>query len=146
MLNVIARLAVEIHHLPEWEVDWSDTRPQRSRQSLTISDFLPSEEDAGKLRERAMQYIMEFLVNEFSSLAHLKRHVPSQQPLHPVQKTRVVPMSILFRDEVKKSKTVDILSQYIADAQLSGDHQVIDSDIEKKKQSLDTNTNLLPFI
>lgn len=115
MLNVIARLAVEIHHLPEWEVDWSDTRPQRSRQSLTISDFL-------------------------------KRHVPSQQPLHPVQKTRVVPMSILFRDEVKKSKTVDILSQYIADAQLSGDHQVIDSDIEKKKQSLDTNTNLLPFI
>ena len=33
-------------------------------------------------------------------------------------------MSILFKDELYKSETVEILSQYIADAQLSGCHQV----------------------
>ena len=67
---------------------------------------------------------MELLVTEFSSLTDLKHHVPSQQPFHPVQKTQVVPMSVLFKDELYKSETVEILTQYIADAQLSGDHQV----------------------
>ena len=124
MLNLTTRLAVNLRYLPDWEVNWSDTCPQRSQESLTISDFPPSEEDAEMLRERAIHYTMEFLVTEFSSLTDLKRHVPSQQPFHPVQKTQVVPMSILFKDELYKSETVEILSQYIADAQLSGCHQV----------------------
>ena len=124
MLNLTTRLAVNIRYLPEWEVDWSDTSPQRSRDSLTISDFLPTEGDAQQLRERAIHYTKEFLVTEFSSLTDLKCHVPSQQPFHPVQKTQVVPMSVLFKDELYKSETVEILTQYIADAQLSGDHQV----------------------
>ena len=124
MLNLTTRLAVNLRYLPDWEVNWSDTCPQRSRESLTISDFLPSEGDAQLLRERAIHYTMEFLVTEFSSLTDLKCHVPSQQPFHPVQKTQVVPMSILFKDELYKSETVEILSQYITDAQLSGGHQV----------------------
>ena len=124
MLNLTTRLAVNLRYLPDWEVNWSDTCPQRSRDSLTISDFLPSEGDARLLRERAIHCTMQFLVTEFSSLTDLKCHVPSQQPFHPVQKTQVVPMSILFKDELYKSETVEILSQYIADAQLSGCHQV----------------------
>lgn len=124
MLNLTTRLAVNIRYLPDWVVDWSDTCPQRSRESLTISDFLPSEGDAQQLRERAIHYTMEFLATEFSSLTDLKHHVPSQQPLHPVQKTQVVPMSVLFKDELYKSETVEILTQYISDAQLSGGHQV----------------------
>ena len=76
MLNLTARLAVKIQNLPNWDVDWSDTRPQRSSQSLTISDFLPSEDDAEQLRKRAHHYIMKFLVTEFSSeLSDLKRTV-----------------------------------------------------------------------
>ena len=35
MLNLTTRLAVNIRYLPDWEVDWSDTCPQRSRESLT---------------------------------------------------------------------------------------------------------------
>ena len=124
MLKLTTRLAVNIRYLADWEVDWSDTCPQRSRESLTISDFLPTEEDAKQLRERDMHYTMEFLVTEFSSLSDLKCHVSSQQPFHAVQKTQVVPMSVLFKDELYKSETVEILTQYITDAQLSGDHQV----------------------
>ena len=125
MLNLTARLAVKIQNLPNWDVDWSDTRPQRSRQSLTISDFLPSEDDAEQLRKRAHHYIMEFLVTEFSSLSDLKRFLPARDVLHPVQKAVVAPMKVLFKDEKYKSETIDILTQLMVDAQLSGDPQVI---------------------
>lgn len=45
MLNITSRLAVNIRYVPDWEFDWSDTSPQRSRESLTISDFMLSESD-----------------------------------------------------------------------------------------------------
>lgn len=124
MLNLTARLALKIQNLPNWDFDWSDTRPQQSRQSLTISNFLPSEDDAQQLKKRAILYMMEFLATEFKSLADLKQFIPSQQSLHPVQKSVVVPMKVLFKDEKYKSETIDILTQLMTDAQLTGDPQV----------------------
>lgn len=124
MLNLTARLALKIQNLPNWDFEWSDTRPQRSRQSLTISNFLPSEDDAQQLKKRAVLYMMEFLATEFKSLADLKHLIPSQQSLHPVQKSVVVPMKVLYRDEKYKSETIDILTQLMTDAQLTGDPQV----------------------
>ena len=72
MLNVTSRLALRIRHLPPFEFDWSDTTPQRSCDTLTIKDFLPSEED---VKQRATQYIMGFLVKSFTSLSDLAKFV-----------------------------------------------------------------------
>lgn len=68
-MNSTARLAVKIQNLPDWDVDWFDTKPQQSRQALTISNILPSAEDASVLEKRAVRFLMSFLVSEFSSLS-----------------------------------------------------------------------------
>ncbi len=78
MLNLTARLAVSIRYLPDWDVDWLDSQPQRSRQSLTISHFLPTEEDVQELQARAVQYMMKFLVAEFL-VAPLRNSMISQR-------------------------------------------------------------------
>ena len=124
MMNVTARLAVNIRYLPDFPFDWSDTQHQRSRQSLTVDDFFPSKSDAQQLQQRATHYLMEFLVDHFSDLTHLRKFVPSTQPLHPLVKSEVVPMKILFKDEKLKSDTIDILSQLLTDADLDGKPQV----------------------
>lgn len=72
MLNVTARLAVQIENLPNWDFDWDDIRPQCSRNSLSCDHFLPSTHDADVLNEAAVQYVMEFLVEEFDCLRALK--------------------------------------------------------------------------
>ena len=123
-MNVTARLAANIRYLPNFPFDWSDTQHQRSRQSLTVDDFLPSKDDAQQLQQRATHYLMEFLVEHFSDLAHLRKFVPPSQPLHPPMKSEIVPMKILFKDEKLKSDTIDILSQLLTDADLDGKPQV----------------------
>ena len=124
MLNITARLAVSLRYIPEWDFNWSDSTPQRSRQSLEISDILPSENDAAQLQLRAVDYMMRFLVREFKGLAKLKKYIPEQVPLHPVKKSEVVPMKVLFKDEKFTSETINILSQLAEDAGLAGDNQV----------------------
>ena len=62
MLNLTACLAVKIQNLPSWSFDWSDAQPQYSRESLTLNDFLSSEEDAQELQDRAVQHMMRILV------------------------------------------------------------------------------------
>ena len=124
MTNLTSRLAIRIRYLPDFEFNWTDCTPQRTRSSLTIDDFLPSESDLSILIDRAVQYMMTFLVESFSSLKHLHNLLPTQEPLHPVLPSEVVPMKILFRDEKYKSETIEILSQLLADARLSGDQQV----------------------
>lgn len=76
MLNLTARLAVAINNLPDWEVDWTDTAPQRNPDTLSISDILPSAADGEEIRKRAIHYIMQFLVTQFESLKHLQSLVP----------------------------------------------------------------------
>ena len=39
MLNVTARLAAWKEDLPDWEFDWGDCKPQKSRSSLICDDF-----------------------------------------------------------------------------------------------------------
>lgn len=124
MLNATARLAVKIENLPDWEVDWNDDKPQRSRSSLTIDHFLPSCEDADALNQLAVQYIMEFLVEEFDCLKDLKPHVPGRQSPHPVRPASVAPMCILFKDEKYKAETIEILRELVVNAKLSGNPQV----------------------
>ena len=121
-MNVTARLAVCIQHFLDF-FDWADNQPQRSRQSLTIDDFLPNERDRIVLQERATKYIMEFLVTRFPSLADLKKFLPPKEQVHPVQRSHVVPMKLLFKDEKQKSETFDILSQLLIDGNLKGDNQ-----------------------
>ena len=124
MLNLTSRLAIKLRYLPDWEFDWSDNTPQRSRDSLTLEEFLPDLEDAAEFMQRAVDYTMRFLVREFPSLHHLKHTLPEVQPLHPVMKTEAVPQKVLFKDEKYIHETIDILSQLIDDANLQGDPQV----------------------
>lgn len=124
MLNVTSRLAVKIKNLPEFDFSWDDTTPQRPRSSLTVDDFLPSENDAMILKQRAVEYMMGFLVETFSSLKHLEEFVPESMSIHPITKSEVVPMKLLYKDEKYKSETIEILSQLMSDANLRGNHQV----------------------
>ena len=103
MINATARLAVNIRHLPE-SINWEDMEPQRSHQSLTIDDFLPSDRDGVVLQGHATRYVMEFLVSNFESLGDLKDFVPTRELLHPVKKSVVVPMKILFKYKVTRLK------------------------------------------
>ena len=117
MLNITSRIAVRIKHLPEWSFDWSDSTAQRSLESLTVADFLPSEEDGKELKKRAVKYLKQFLVNEFESLAHLKQFIP-EEAHHNTEPDTVVPMKVLFKDEKYTAETIDILSQIAEDAKL----------------------------
>ena len=121
MMNVTSRLAVKVKYLPEGNVDWSDTCPQKSRSELTIDDLIPNESDGKQLYKRAVEYMMRFLVNHFKSLHHLKSQAPVSQTPYPVSKSHVVPMKILDKDE---KYTKDILECLKTDANLRGDHQV----------------------
>ena len=124
MMNVTSRLAVKVKYLPEGNIDWSDTRPQRSRSELTIDDLIPNESDGEQLYKRAVDYVMSFLVNHFKSLQHLKNHAPVLQMPHPVSKSHVVPMKVLHKDEKYTKDTIDILECLKTDANMRGDHQV----------------------
>ena len=124
MLNLTARLAVRIQNFPDWEFNWSDLKPQRSRSTLTGNNFLPSAEGGLKLKEFAVSYMMEILANEFSVLSDLKQFIPTRTSPHPSTVSEIVPMQILFRDEKYKSENIEILSQLIKDANLQGDKQV----------------------
>ena len=124
MLNLTARLAIRMQNLPDWDFDWSCTSPQRSRSSLTSEDFLPSADDGVQLKERAVLYMMETLVNEFPTLSHLKKFVPPRKSPHPTLKAEVVPMKILFHDEKYKAENIEILTDFMNTADLQGDKQV----------------------
>ena len=60
----------------------------------------------------------------FPNLKHLAAVIPPMEPLHPVVKSEVVPMKILFKDEKYKSATIEILSRLLVDTCLSGNQQV----------------------
>lgn len=123
MLNITARIAVKIQNLPDWDVDWSDVTPQCSRSSLNVSHFLPSKDEAIKLQQRATEYLMRLLVEEFSSLADLRGFAPTQTSLHPTESSQVIPMKVLYKDEKYIAETIDILNQLMIDAELDGKPQ-----------------------
>ena len=122
MLNVTTCLAVDIRYLPP-SLEFTNT-PQKSRSSLTIDDLLLSSQDGEVLIKRAVRYVKEFLVTHFKDLASMAKLVPKKECPHPVQKSTVVPMKILMKDEKYTDDTIDILRQLVTDATLSGDAQV----------------------
>ena len=124
MLNTTTRLAIGINHLPPWEFDWDDTRPQKSIQSLTLSELLPNAEDGQQLYNQAVAYTMSLLVEAFPSLDKLKPFIFIRDSAAPVTKSVVVPMKVLFRDEKYTDENIQILQQYIRDCNLSGNAQV----------------------
>ena len=134
MLNLTARLAINIQNLPDWEVDWTDTTPQRNPDTLSISDILPSAADGEEIRKRAITYIIQFLVTEFESLKCLQALVPSQSSLHPVAKSTVIPMKMLFKDEKYKAVTIDILNKLMDDAELTGKPEVLWQDYSHRRE------------
>ena len=113
MLNMTSRLTIRLENTPDWNVDWLDNKPQLPRSKLNHTHFLPSEDDARNLEQDAMQYMMEFLVENYL--------VPTRGSPHPIQKSSVVPMKILFRDEKYTAETIEIISKLLDDANLSGD-------------------------
>ena len=115
MMNINSRLAICLRHLPDWEFNWQDMQPQRSRNTLTISDFLPCEDEAANLKTRASHYIMRFLTEKFEQLLHLKQYAPEQRPRHHPTKSEVAPMKVLFKDEKYTSETIDILVKLMED-------------------------------
>lgn len=124
MMNLTSRLAIRICHLPDFDFEWSDTSHKCPRESLSVDDFLLSEEDFRILNEHAVNYMIGFLVESFSSLSDLHNFIPASDHFHPVTKSKVVPMKILFYDENYKSETIKILSEFITDADLTGSPQV----------------------
>ena len=116
MLNLTSRLAIKIKYFPDYEFDWSDTSPQRPQTSLRVEHFLPNENDAIVLKQRAVQYIMGFLVEPFASIKDLAEFVPKPKTVQSLAefvpkpktvhlgiKSEIVPMKILFKDEKYKS-------------------------------------------
>ncbi len=110
MLNVTTRLAIGMQRIPD-RVDWSDCTLQGSRRDLTAADILPSRDDAVVLKERALSFLMNFLVDEFRDLKELRPLVHPMQPPHPVTKQAVVPMKVMFKDEKYAADNVAILGQ-----------------------------------
>ena len=115
--------------MPEWEVDWDDTKPQKPRRELQLHDILPSEADGEEFHRRAVHFVMQLLVTEFDSISNLSRYLPPETPVFPAAKTNVVPMQLLFRDEKYTSENVEILRETAKDANLQGSPQVLDMDI-----------------
>ena len=123
MQNTTARLAIELQKLPPFSFDWSDTSPQRDRLSLKVDDILASEEDGMILHSRMVSFMMNFLVENFSSLNNLK-HFLRTQTSQKKAKSNVLPMKLLFQDESRTDDNIQILQQLIQDAALNGDPQV----------------------
>ena len=114
---------MNIRYTPDDQFDWSDDKPQRSMDSLTVADFMLSKSDAEEMSTRATRYMMGSLVANFSTFSDLKEFVPDETPLHPVVKTEVIPMKILFRDEKYISEN-DRDTKLLENAKLCGDPQV----------------------
>ena len=124
MNNVTSRLAVRIKHVPEGQVDWSDMKPQRSLNDLTIDDLIPNEEDGCAIHHRAVIYVMRILVISFKSLFGLQNHVPKPHCPHPPSKSEIAPMKILAKDEKYQQANLEILEIFKKEANLSANPQV----------------------
>ena len=125
MNNVTSCLAVQIKHIPDGQVDWSDTKPQRSPNDLIIDDLIPNEDDGRALHHRAVAYVMRILVTFFKSLSSLHNLVAKPQCQYPPSKSEVVPMKVLAKDEKYQQANLEILECFKLEANPSANPQVI---------------------
>ena len=84
MLNLTTQLAIKMDNIPDWSINWLDNKPQQSRNALNYTHFIPNKEDAENLGKYAVQFMIEFLVENFSSLRQLS-HLTITTP-HPYVK------------------------------------------------------------
>jgi hypothetical protein len=70
---------------------------------------LPSLSDGSQLFERAMKYVIGFLLRHFPSLKDLKSLVHQESPSKPQEKSTIIPMAVLQRDEKYTEETIKIL-------------------------------------
>lgn len=98
MLNVTFRLAICIRDAPA-EVNWYDQSPQGSRSQLTVADILPDADGTTVLTKRALVFLQHFITSQFDDLHDLQPFLPGTPTPESVEKTEVVPMRLLFRDE-----------------------------------------------
>ena len=124
MVNVTTRIAVKIVHLPPFEFSWSDSKPQRPRSKLLATDILPTSTDGKQLLDRATEFVMSFLVENFPALEKLKQMVPQAQSASFQEKSTIIPMPIMQRDEKYTDETIKILHDFKSDCNLTGDPQV----------------------
>lgn len=123
MENTTSRLAICIRNFPPYEVNWDDRSPQKSRHDLTERDILPSDEDSEYLYDHMLKFMMSFIVKELKCLSDLAQFIPSAVQ-QSCQKSEVVPLKLLFRDEKSIDENIQILVQYAKDAALNGSPQV----------------------
>ena len=87
-----------------------------------------------------IKFMISFIVKELVCLSDLSQFVPSDACSSlSVQKSEVVPLKLLFRDEKSIDEIIQILVQYIQDADLDGAPQVR---IHKLCQQYDTCINV----
>jgi len=124
MMNLTTRIAIAITHLPPFNFTWGDLAPQKPRSSLTLDDLLPSAADGRELFRRASKYVASFLVEQFNSLKALQKLLPRPTTPGTTQKSIIVPMKMLERDEKYTSETIQILQDYRKECVLTGDAQI----------------------
>lgn len=122
MENTTTRLAVRIQTHPPYQVDWSSKTPQKSRCHLQESDILPSDHDAEHLNTYMLSFVMSFIVKKLKSLSDLDQFLPTES-FH-AQKSEVVPLKLLFRDEKLTDENIHILREYAKEAKLDGSPQI----------------------
>ena len=123
MINITTRIAVEISHLPPIEFSWEDSTPQKPLSTLVVDDILPSTLDGKQLFDRVIEYVMQFLPAHFPALEDLK-HLLKPASSHSQTKSKMIPMTLLQRDEKYTDETIKILHDFKADCNLTGTPQV----------------------
>ena len=94
----------------------SKMSPQKDINSLSNSTFLLDEVEAVKLREDLKVLVGRVLVAHIPQLSFLKRiipeHIPHKYQREMMQKSIIVPLPMMMKDEKKYEDVVDILDGY----------------------------------
>lgn len=75
------------------------------------------------LFDRAVEYVMHFLPAHFTALRDLQ-HTVKPPSCHSLKKSKIIPMTLLQRDEKYTDNTIKILHDFKSDCNLTGTHQV----------------------
>ena len=94
----------------------SKAAPQRDINSLSNSTFLLDKVEAVKLREDLKVLVGRILVKNMPQLSFLKQiipeHIPHKYQREIAQKSIIVPLLMMMKDEKKYEDVVDILDGY----------------------------------
>lgn len=115
MINATTRTLVVPRHV---QVDLERHRPQKKIRELNSLDILPKLEDYVALYERRVFFVANLMVETFSGLKQLRSKIPEKwvsKPTKAVQKSRLVPLSMLHLNSGTISDTIKILDRTAKD-------------------------------